>query len=506
MNPMTFGAAVVDSLTDSNLFASAFQPADSWRVWLIALRLLFGLPLSAAEWRIASTCTGRTQVFAAPPAEAWFLCGRRSGKSRILALLAVCAACFRDYSQYLAPGERALVMVLAKDRDQAQVIFAYARALIAETPMLAALIEHETAETLELTNGVVIAVHTNSYKSVRGRTLVAALGDEIAFWEADDSRNPAEAVIRALRPSLATIPGGFLLFASSTYTADGVLFDAYSKHFGKDSSPVLVWKADTLTMNPSFRREVVDAAYAADSKDAAAEYGSEWLVDVRQHFPEADINAAIMVDRQAIARDVTAEYVGFCDPSGGAQDSMTLAVAHLDASRICVLDRLEVVKPPFKPEDVCQRFADILSAYGLTDVTGDRYGSEFTVSAFRRVGINYRASELTKSEIYIGAQPLFTQRRIELLDIPLLAGQLRRLERRARAGGRDLVDHPRGAHDDAANSACGALVLASKHIGVPSYGTLNAGRQLHVGGSDYNPWDRGVPLHSTEENSRGRRH
>jgi len=97
----------------------------------------------------------------------------------------------------------------------------------------------------------------------------------------------------------------------------------------------------------------------------------------------------------------------------------------------------------------------------LNQVTGDRYGSQWVVDAFRRVGVQYTASELTKSEIYVAAQPLFAQRRIELLDIPLLAGELRRLERRPCAGGRAQVDHPPGSHDDAANGACGALVLAA---------------------------------------------
>jgi hypothetical protein len=50
-------------------------------------------------------------------------------------------------------------------------------------------------------------------------------------------------------------------------------------------------------------------------------------------------------------------------------------------------------------------------------------------------------------------------------------------------------------------------VLASKHIGVPSYGTLNAGRQLHLGGTNYDPWERGLgQVHSMQEDRYGRRH
>ncbi|HVA40841.1 MAG TPA: hypothetical protein VNF49_09260, partial [Candidatus Binataceae bacterium] len=68
---------------------------------------------------------------------------------------------------------------------------------------------------------------------------------------------------------------------------------------------------------------------------------------------------------------------------------------------------------------------------------------------------------LTRSEIYLEVLPLFSQSRIELLDLPVLRTQLLLLERRTRAGGRDSVDHPRGAHDDHANAAAGALRLAA---------------------------------------------
>ena len=83
------------------------------------------------------------------------------------------------------------------------------------------------------------------------------------------------------------------------------------------------------------------------------------------------------------------------------------------------LDRIEAVKPPFQPEEVTQRLADILSSYGLSEVTGDRYGAQWVSSMFRKFGISYRASDLDKSAIYIESLPLFTQRIVELLDVPV---------------------------------------------------------------------------------------
>ncbi len=48
-----------------------------------------------------------------------------------------------------------------------------------------------------------------------------------------------------------------------------------------------------------------------------------------------------------------------------------------------------------------------------------------------------------------------------MIDVPRLHAQLAGLERRVARGGRDSIDHAPGGHDDLANSAAGALVLAA---------------------------------------------
>lgn len=97
------------------------------------------------------------------------------------------------------------------------MIYRYAHALLTRIPMLAELIERETAEAIDLTNGVTVEIMAASFRSVRGYTLIAALCDEIAFWRSDDSANPDVEIIAALRPAIATIPSAMLLCASSPY-------------------------------------------------------------------------------------------------------------------------------------------------------------------------------------------------------------------------------------------------------------------------------------------------
>jgi phage terminase large subunit-like protein len=153
----------------------------------------------------------------------------------------------------LAPGERGTLMVIAADRRQARVVFRYVEGLLDEVPMLAALVQSRTREAIHLTNRVTIEVHTASFRAVRGYTLIGAICDEVAYWRAEESANPDVEIINALRPGMATVPGALLLCIGSPYARRGALWEAYRTHYGRDGDPVLVWQADTRSMNTTSR-------------------------------------------------------------------------------------------------------------------------------------------------------------------------------------------------------------------------------------------------------------
>ena len=264
--------SILSAIKDKNLFGPWFKDRDSWSAWFAFLAALFALPMMPDQLAIYQQCTGRQAPPAAPATEGWLICGRRAGKSFILALTAVYLACFFDYRKYLALGERASVMVIASDRKQARVIVRYIRALLKHIAMLAEMVERETAEAFDLDTGVTIEVQSASFKSVRGYSLCAVLCDEMAFWPTDDAAEPDFEVLAALRPGMATIPNAMLLCASSPYARRGALWDAHRKHFGKDASPILVWQAPTRTMNPTVPQRVIDEATERDPASASSEY------------------------------------------------------------------------------------------------------------------------------------------------------------------------------------------------------------------------------------------
>jgi hypothetical protein len=258
-----------------------------------------------------------------------------------------------------------------------------------------------------------------------------------------------------------------LLVASSPYARKGVLWQAFRQHYGRDDAPALVWKAATRTMNPTVSEEFIAGELERDPAGAAAEYLAEFRSDIEAFVSREVVDAAVVSGRYELSPVSGVLYAGFCDPSGGSSDSMTLAIAHI-TDGVAVLDCVREVKPPFSPENVTRDFAAALKSYGLSTVSGDRYEGEWPREQFRKAGVQYLISDKAKSDLYRDLLPLMNSRKVELLDIPRLASQLCGLERRTARGGRDSIDHGPGAHDDIVNSAAGALLSALRRSLRPS--------------------------------------
>lgn len=472
---------ILDAIASPALFGRWFRDPSTWIAWRSFLAALFALPLDAEGLALFERCTGREAPRPGGYVEAWLTCGRRAGKSFILALIAVYLACFRDWLPYLAPGEIGTIKIVACDRRQARVIHRYCRALLTGVPALATLVKRESDEEIILGNGIAIEIQTANFRSIRGFTVVGALCDELAFWRNEEtSANPDEEILAALRPAMATVPGAILLCASSPYARRGELYAAFRRHYGKDS-PVLFWKAATVTMNPTVPQRVIDEAYERDPAWAAAEYGAEFRTDVEALVAREAVDAVVAPDRLELPPVSTAIYRAFVDPSGGSGDSMTLAIAHRDDARNKIMvDVIRERRPPFSPDDVVAEFAEVLKPYRVMGVKGDRYAAEWPRERFRGHGINYEPSEKTKSDLYRDLLPMINSRQVELPDHPRLIAQLVGLERRTARGGRDSIDHAPGAHDDVANAVAGALVAVGSQSFLASGATARPVRRVNA--------------------------
>jgi len=455
------------AIADPDLLGNAI-PGASWRPWRVLLIAAVGEALDDEERAILASFTGRDIEPGEPVEEFWCIIGRRSGKTRAAATLAVYLACLCDHSDALAPGERGVLPILAASTVQASRAFQHVLGIISHSPVLNAELQGEpTADVIRLAH-VDIEVRAANFRTIRGITAVAAICDEIAFWQIETAANPDAAILAALRPALATT-GGPLIVISSPYARRGELYRVWRRHYGPAGDRlILVANAPSRVFNPTLKQSVIDRAFEQDPASAAAEYGGEFRSDVEAFVSREVVEAAVVNGRFELPPVASIQYVAFVDPSGGSQDSMTLAIAHNDRQTgHVILDCVRERKPPFSPENVVTEFVEVLSLYSVRKVTGDRYGGEWCREPFRKHGIAYECSEKPKNDLYRDALPLLNSGKVKLLDNPRIVSQFIGLERRTARSGRDSIDHAPGAHDDLVNSVAGVICLASTGRSAP---------------------------------------
>lgn len=453
---------ITQAIKDDNLLCPFFGNLDTWRTWLTALRAVYGLPITATVGkRLVTQCTGRT-VDTLPRAgfdTALFLTGRRSGKSRIAATIAAYEAVLAGHQGKLAKGERGVVPVVAPTKAQGRIVRDYTRAIF-ETALFKHELRKETNEGFMLNCGTRIEILAGDFRTVRGYTLLAAVVDEACFfgYEQESKMNDTE-LVRAIKPSLATV-GGKLICISSPYARKGWCYQQHKRHHGNPLGRTLVWNCPSRTMNPTLPQSIVDAAIAEDMQAAKSEYLGEFRDDVADFINREVVEALVAKGCTERLPRLDVEYVGFADLSGGRGDDAALAIAHR-RGRCVVVDYARRWRPPFNPHAVVGEMAEELKRYEITRVTGDNYAAEFVARAFEGNGIRYAKADRPKSMLYTELLPRLCSGEIELPDNDILVSQLASLERRTRAGGRDIIDHPPGGHDDLANVVAGAATVAA---------------------------------------------
>jgi len=168
----------------------------------------------------------------------------------------------------------------------------------------------------------------------------------------------------------------------------GALWEAYSKHYGKDADPVLLWQAATRDMNQTVPQSYIDQHMAEDAARASAEYGAQFRGDLERFVSREVVQAAVNVGVYERAYDHTLTYAGFVDPSGRSADSMTLAIAHFDYARqAVVLDRLRRANEFIDRHWLIGLPLAIGVSFGLGVAVGEAVGASLKTALFIGAGI-----------------------------------------------------------------------------------------------------------------------
>lgn len=467
---------ILSTIGDPNLFRPFLgEDLTSWRPWSVALRALYGLPITAdASKDLVQQCTGRdaTELPVDGFKTALFLVGRRSGKSRIAAVVGAYEGLFGGHEKRLAKGESGIIPVISPTKYQSSICWRYLQAIF-DTPLLRHQVvdSKESDKVLMLRNGLEIRILVGDWRTIRGPSVVCAIVDEICFMgltEESKVRSDTE-LIRALRPSLLTTRGR-LLAISSKYARKGWAYSQWQRQHGcnrgvspnfKPAWTTLVWDCPSRVMNPTLPEAEIEAAYLEDPAAARSEFGGEWREDVSEFIPRSLVESLVVKGRKELLPRSSLSYFAFSDVSGGRHDDAGLSIAHQEGRKV-ILDLAKLWKAPFNPHDIINQQSDELKRFGLRRVTGDNYAAEFVSESFKDNGIIYTKSELAKSELYRELLPRLCSGEIELLDDERLIDQIAGLERRVRSGGNDTIDHPPGGKDDLANTVAGVAVGVGK--------------------------------------------
>jgi hypothetical protein len=450
------------ALSDKNLLGACLGVPETWSTWIAVLKSAFGIELNRSERRAFESIAGSRQPPAKRVNQLWCIIGRGGGKSRIAAAIAVYIACFLEHD--LDPGETGFVLVLAGSKDQAQAVFNYAAEFIRRSPILRKLISNVTAHEIRLTTHITIAVHTNSFRLIRGRTLLGVVFDEVAYWRDELSANPDLETFRAVRPSLART-GGMLVGISSPYRKAGLLHQRWKDHFSIDSEDILVVKGGTSLFNPTISAATIAKEAADDPEAARSEWEAEFRSDIGALFDSQVIDDAVDYGRPLeLPPRSDQKYFCFVDAASGRHDAFTLCLGHCEGKKEDITWTCDVIRgrhAPFDPRVVAREYAALAKQYGVQKIIGDHFAPGWVSGAFNDVGARYESSPLPKSQLYLESLPFFNRGAICLPHHTQTLRELKLLERRTHRSGRDSVDHGSHGSDDYANVVAGGIYIAA---------------------------------------------
>ncbi|MGJ7456959.1 hypothetical protein [Halomonas sp. RA08-2] len=450
---------VLEFLDSPELTPGTFE-GDTWEPWRAVLSGAFGLPMDKGRARLFKRLSGGRKAPTSRVRELLVLAGRRSAKSNTSAAVAVYLATIGaemdGLLDKLKPGERGVVGLIAVDRAQAKVLFRYIEGIFDASPVLSKLVSKRGAESIDLNNRVSLEVHTNSFKAVRGRTMIAALLDEACFYADENSASPDVELYRAIVPSLATT-GGLLIAISSPWARKGLMYQKWKKHYGKNSD-VLVVQGGTQDFNPTIDPRVIKEALEDDPEGARSEWLGQFREDISDFMRRDVVEQAARVEPLELPPCADTRYFGFADPAGGGKDEFTMAIGHRDGERVVV----DVVRGRRgTPAQIVEEYAALFKDYRVSRITSDRFAGSWPADEFKKHGITCDQSAKPKSQLYVDSLARFNSGQVEIPPEDKLITQFCNLERRTARGGRDSVDHPSGGHDDRANAVAGLLAEAA---------------------------------------------
>jgi hypothetical protein len=394
------------------------------------------------------------------------VCGARGGKSYVaVALRLVHGMLVRDLSS-LAPGQRAVALIIAPNDKLRREVANYARGAVRSKPELEAMVCEDSAEGFGLrrpdgrTVRFETGVATAGGYGARGRALTDFALDECAFFRDASFKVNDEEIFRA--GAARVLPGGQTIVASTPWAQAGLLYELHKRNFGKPQD-ALVAHAPTLLMHDSeMTRAIVERERLRDPDNAAREFDAKFMTSGTTVFFEATaIDAALdEMPFAVLPGDSLAAGADF----GFRSDSSALMLVAKRGDVLHVFDGAEE-RPeegkPLKPSATVRTFAAKIAGR-CGHLICDQHYREAITEHLEEHGLAYVPAPATPADTYVRARMLLREGRVRIHGLDFrdrLIQQMREVQGRPTAGGGMSIMHPRwakGGHGD----LVAALVLA----------------------------------------------
>lgn len=386
--------------------------------------------------------------------------GRRSGKGRVAAVVGTYEATVNAAAHLRAvpPGEQIAICVISTSQRAARTVHRYAAGFL-RRPALASLVIRETADEIELSNGIVLMTLPCNAASARGLAIAVVILDEAAWWAGSDG-SPLDAgeAFRALVPATAQFSDSRRVIVASTPRFAGDWFATLCQRAEAGADPeTRAFHASTAEMNPSISPAFLAAEQERDPVSFRREYLAEFEASISSAL-DPDLVRLAVVDRGDLPPVPEVEYRMAVDPAYTG-DRFALVLGHRDADSRVIVDRVTSwagsKAHPVQIDKTLDEIAAISQAYGGARVLIDQYSAQAILQGLRSRGIRAEERPWTsesKASALASVRRCLYAGRLELPSNARLVGELVSLEQRAGPSGRPVIRAARGGHDDAATA------------------------------------------------------
>jgi hypothetical protein len=407
--------------------------------------------------------------------------GRRSGKGRIAALVAAFEATVNADVHLAAvqPGEQAAIVVIGSSQRQARIVHGYIKGFL-RAPVLAPLVVKETADSIELSNGIVILTLPCHAASPRGLAVAVAILDEVAWWAGSDGSvlDPDE-IWQAVVPATAQFPAGRVMVLSTPRFAGGWFANLCQQAESGQFPDMRGWHATTAEMNPAIPASFLARERAKDPVAFRREYEAAFEASISAVF-DADLVRSAVTDRDANAPAPGANYVLALDPAFTG-DRFTAVLGHREPSGSIVVDRVRewigTKASPVGFDAVLDEVAVLVAAYHGARVLTDQYAAEPIRQGLVARGIRVEATPWTNDSKLNAVAAVRKALYAGHLDLPRhreLIAELVSLEQRPTPSGRPRIAAPGRSHDDFATALMALVADLGAESPPPTGGTVEA--------------------------------